>query len=148
VTAQSYVNAINRVLNPVMSSPGAHYLLDIVGADAMQQGIARTASGVRAAGDQLIVRLKKRVRDFAARTTMPYFCPVQKDLPIASEGVGGRRVARSRARGTATLAGSSRRYARTARDAAAAHRRRRGRGDALRLPRPLPHPPHVRGRQV
>jgi peptide/nickel transport system substrate-binding protein len=88
VTAQSYVNAINRVLNPLMPSPGAHYLLDIVGADAMQQGIARTASGVKAVGDQLIVRLKKKVPDFPARTTMPYFCPVQKDLPTVPEGVG------------------------------------------------------------
>src|SRR5262249_45120672 len=36
----------------------------------------------------LIVRLAKRVPDFAARMTMPYFCPVAKDLPIVPEGVG------------------------------------------------------------
>jgi peptide/nickel transport system substrate-binding protein len=74
VTAQSYANAITRVLNPVMRSPGAVYLKDIV--------------GVRAVGNQLRIRLGKSVPDFPARTTMPYFCPVQNDLPIAPEGVG------------------------------------------------------------
>jgi ABC-type transport system substrate-binding protein len=88
VTAQSYANAITRVLNPKMNSPGAHYLQDIVGADAMQQGAAQAAPGVKAAGSQLIVRLTKKVPDFPARTTMPYFCPVQKDLPIEPEGAG------------------------------------------------------------
>ena len=71
-----------------MNSPGAHYLQDIVGADAVQQGSAQAALGVKAVGDRLIVRLTKRVPDFPARTTMPYFCPVQKDLPIEPEGVG------------------------------------------------------------
>ncbi len=74
VTAQSYVSAINRVLDPTMNSPGARYLHEVAGAKAV--------------GDHLIVRLTKRVPDFPARTTMPYFCPVQKDLPIAPEGAG------------------------------------------------------------
>jgi peptide/nickel transport system substrate-binding protein len=88
VTAQSYASAINRVLNPAMRSPGAVYLNDIVGAESMQQGTARTALGVKAVEDDLIIRLTKKVPDFPARTTMPYFCPVQKDLPIAPEGAG------------------------------------------------------------
>ena len=45
--------------------------------------------GVKAAGNQLIVRLTKRVPDFPARMTMPYLCPVPTDLPIDPEGVGG-----------------------------------------------------------
>ncbi len=74
VTAQSYVSAINRVLDPAMNSPGAQYLHDV--------------AGIKAVGDHLIVRLTKRVPDFPARMTMPYLCPVPTDLPIAPEGVG------------------------------------------------------------
>ncbi len=73
VTAANYVSAIKRVLNPAMNSWGAQYLQDVV--------------GVEAVGDHLIVRLRKRVPDFPARTTMPYLCPVPTDLPIAPEGV-------------------------------------------------------------
>jgi ABC-type transport system substrate-binding protein len=88
VTAANYAAAINRVLNPAMSSPAAEYLRDVVGAAAVQRGDARTASGVKGAGGQLIIRLTKKVPDFPARMTTPYFCPVQKDLPIKPEGVG------------------------------------------------------------
>ena len=59
-----------------------------MGAKAVQRGAAPTASGVKAAGDRLIIRLTRRASDFPARMTMPYFCPVPKDLPIDPEGVG------------------------------------------------------------
>ena len=75
VTAANYKRAIDRVLNPAMNSPAPRYLQDV--------------AGVRAAGNQLIVRLTKRVPDFPARMTMPYLCPVPTDLPVAPEGVGG-----------------------------------------------------------
>jgi peptide/nickel transport system substrate-binding protein len=74
VTAANYAAAIKRVLNPAMSSPAAQYLREVV--------------GVKAAGNQLMVNLSKRVPDFPARMTMPYLCPVPTDLPIAPEGVG------------------------------------------------------------
>ena len=74
LTAENYVRAFKRVLNPLMHSPAARYFQEV--------------AGVRAAGDQLIVRLTKRVPDFSARVTMPYLCPVPIDLPIAPEGVG------------------------------------------------------------
>src|SRR5205823_1011607 len=73
VTAANYASAINRVLNPAMRSPAAEYLQEI--------------SGVDVAGNHLIVRLTKRVPDLPARMTMPYLCPVPKDLPIDPEGV-------------------------------------------------------------
>jgi peptide/nickel transport system substrate-binding protein len=88
VTAQSYASAIRRLLNPAMQSPAAPYLEEIVGADAVQQGKAQSASGVKATGDRLIIRLTKRLPDFPARMTMPYLCPVPANLPILPEGVG------------------------------------------------------------
>jgi ABC-type oligopeptide transport system substrate-binding subunit len=88
VTAQSYANAMNRLLNPAMNAPAAAYLRDVVGATAVQQGKAATASGVRVAGNRLTIRLTKRAPDFPARTTMLYFCPVPAGLPINPEGVG------------------------------------------------------------
>lgn len=88
VTAGSYAAAINRDLNPVMRSPAAAYLQDVVGADAVQQGAAQTASGVKVAGSHLIIKLKKRVPDFTARMTTPNFCPVPARLPIDPEGAG------------------------------------------------------------
>jgi ABC-type transport system substrate-binding protein len=87
VTALNYAHAIDRVLNPVMGSPAAPYLQEIVGADAMQQG-AQSASGVNVKGEKLIIHLTKKVPDFPARMTMPYLCPVPTDLPPDPEGVG------------------------------------------------------------
>jgi ABC-type oligopeptide transport system substrate-binding subunit len=74
VTAANFVRAFQRVLDPAMNSPAAGYLRDV--------------ADVKAAGNQLIVRLTKKVPDFPARMTMPYLCPVPSDLPIAPEGVG------------------------------------------------------------
>src|SRR2546425_571098 len=74
---------------PAGPPPAVSYRLvpEVVGAAAVQKGSAPTASGVRVAGNRLIVRLTKRVPDFPARMTMPYFCPVPADLPIDPEGV-------------------------------------------------------------
>jgi peptide/nickel transport system substrate-binding protein len=110
VTAQSYADAINRLLNPAIrrayarylaranarpsnltldtpAPPAATYLREVVGSAAVRQGKARTASGVKVVGSRLIIRLTKRAPDFPARMTMPYFCPVAADLPVSSEGV-------------------------------------------------------------
>ena len=86
VTAASYAAAINRNLNPAMRSPAAQYLTDVVGAHAVQQGRAQTASGVKVAGNRLIVELMRRVSDFPARMTMANFCPVPVGLPADAEG--------------------------------------------------------------
>jgi ABC-type transport system substrate-binding protein len=73
VTAANYVRAIRRVLSPTMNSPGRDYLQEV--------------AAVEAAGNRLIIRLRKRVPDFPARMTMPYLCPVPIGLPIDPEGV-------------------------------------------------------------
>jgi ABC-type transport system substrate-binding protein len=74
VTAANYVRAITRVLDPVMKSPAAKYLRDV--------------SHVDAKGNKLIIRLTTRAPDLPSRMTMPYLCPVPKDLPVDPEGVG------------------------------------------------------------
>jgi peptide/nickel transport system substrate-binding protein len=93
VTAANYAREMNRILSPLMNSPttpspAAQYLKDVVGAAAVRNGSVQTASGIRAAGNRLIIRLTTWAPDFPARMTMPYFCPVAKDLPIVPEGVG------------------------------------------------------------
>jgi ABC-type oligopeptide transport system substrate-binding subunit len=88
VTAANYAREMNRILSPSIDSFAAQYLKDVVGAAAVRNGKAATATGIRVAGDRLVIRLTKRVPDFPARMTMPYFCPVPKDLPIVPEGVG------------------------------------------------------------
>jgi ABC-type transport system substrate-binding protein len=88
VTAASYADAINRNLDPAMRSPAEQYLQDVVGADAVHRGTTKTASGIRVAGNRLIIRLTRRVPDFPARMTTPNFCPVPAGLPVDPEGVG------------------------------------------------------------
>jgi len=44
VTAAAFAHAINRALTPAMRSPGARFMLDIVGATAVRQGRSARAS--------------------------------------------------------------------------------------------------------
>jgi ABC-type transport system substrate-binding protein len=88
VRASAFARAINRVLTPAMRSPGAAYARDIRGAADVLAGKATVATGVEARGNRLIIRFMRPVRDFAARTTMPFFCAVPPSLPANPEGVG------------------------------------------------------------
>lgn len=88
VRASAFARAINRTLAPGVTSPAAQYTKDIIGAENVQAGKAPTATGVVARGNTLIVRFKRPVPDFAARTTMPSFCAVPPTLPSDPEGVG------------------------------------------------------------
>jgi peptide/nickel transport system substrate-binding protein len=88
VRASAFARAINRTLAPGVTSPGAGYTEDIVGADDVQAGRAPTASGVVARGNRLVVRFTRPVPDFPAQTTMPFFCAVPPTLPADPEGVG------------------------------------------------------------
>jgi peptide/nickel transport system substrate-binding protein len=73
VTAANFKRAFERLRDPATSSPAAQYFQEV--------------ADVRAAGNQLVVRLTKPVPDFPARMTTPYLCPVPARLPIAPEGV-------------------------------------------------------------
>jgi len=89
VTAAAFAHAINRALAPAMRSPGARFMLDIVGATAVRQGRAAKASGVVARGRTLTVRFTHPTTDFASRTTLPFFCAVPPTVPADDpEGIG------------------------------------------------------------
>jgi peptide/nickel transport system substrate-binding protein len=87
VRASAFANAINRALQPFVNAPAAIHMQDIVGAVDVLEGRRRTASGVVARGDTLVVRLTRPAPDFPARTAMPFFCAVPPDLPHSAEGI-------------------------------------------------------------
>ncbi|MDQ3164472.1 MAG: ABC transporter substrate-binding protein [Actinomycetota bacterium] len=85
--ADAFAQAIHRTLAPGVDSPAYLYTRAIVGADDVRAGRATRASGVVARGNTLVVRFTREVRDFAAWTTMPFFCAVPPALPPNPEGV-------------------------------------------------------------
>lgn len=88
VTAQSYVEAINRVAQPKLGSPGAGYLREVVGAQAVFDGKAQKITGVRALGRyRLEIRLTRPVGDLTARLAMPFFCPILPGTPVDPNGI-------------------------------------------------------------
>jgi oligopeptide transport system substrate-binding protein len=85
VTAGSFADAFNRVAKPRLGSPATTYMREIAGAVAVVQGRAQTISGVRVLGRyRLQIRLTRPVGDFAARLTMPFFCPILPNTPLAA----------------------------------------------------------------
>lgn len=84
VTAHDVAHTINRVLDKRMKSPLAPALRDIVGAQAVIDGNAVTASGIVARRSTLTIRLTKPSGDFSAR--MSYPCVVPRALPADPEG--------------------------------------------------------------
>jgi peptide/nickel transport system substrate-binding protein len=82
VTAATFAHVINRDLAPALHSPSVAFLQDVVGAPAVENGKAKTASGVRARGNTLTARLTSRAPDFVARMAMNFFCAVPLDLPV------------------------------------------------------------------
>ncbi|MDT4919901.1 MAG: family transcriptional regulator, regulator of embCAB operon [Pseudonocardiales bacterium] len=83
VTAQTFADAIERVLSPAMRSPGARYAADIEGASAFRAGRADHVSGIRVSGDRLTIRLAAPAPDFLARLSMPFFCAVPIGTPVS-----------------------------------------------------------------
>jgi len=88
VRASAFARAINRTLAPSMKSPGALFTRHIVGAADVLAGKRRTATGVVARGNTLVVRFTRAAPDFPALTTMPFFCAVPPTLPVDAEGIG------------------------------------------------------------
>ena len=81
VTAQSFADAFDR--DAQLESPATSYMQEIVGADTMIAGRAKTISGVRVLDTyRLEIRLTKPLGDFTARLTMPFFCPILPNTPI------------------------------------------------------------------
>ncbi len=86
VRASAFARAINRVLQPVVNSPGAIFVRDIVGAADVLSGRAESARGVVARGNTLVVRFERPAPNFVARTALPFFCAVPPWLPASAEG--------------------------------------------------------------
>jgi ABC-type oligopeptide transport system substrate-binding subunit len=80
VTAQSFVDAINRFANPKMQSTGVAFLDIIKGADAAVAGKAGSVSGVRARGNKLVIQLTKASPDLLARVAMPFYQAIDSTL--------------------------------------------------------------------
>jgi len=87
VTAANFAYSINRALNPKMQSPAASFANDIVGAQAVLDGKARSASGIKVHGAKLTITLTKVAPDFLSRITMPFFSAIPLSTPITSDGV-------------------------------------------------------------
>jgi len=85
VTAATFAHVINRDLTPALQSPAVSFLSDVVGADAVASGKAKTASGVTANGDELTIRLTREAPDLVARLAMPFFCAVPLKLPATPQ---------------------------------------------------------------
>jgi peptide/nickel transport system substrate-binding protein len=88
VRASAFRHAINRVLRPVVRSPGAIFMRDIVGADDVLSGRTKTARGVHAQGNKLVVSFKRPAPGFLGRTALPFFCAVPPWLGVSAEGLG------------------------------------------------------------
>src|SRR6266545_4254902 len=83
ITAANFVAAFNRDASPNMQSPATAYLHEIVGADAVIEGKARTIAGVRALRPyRLQIRTSRPLGDLVSRLTMPFFCPIATNTPL------------------------------------------------------------------
>jgi ABC-type oligopeptide transport system substrate-binding subunit len=90
LTAANFAAAINRDLNPKMQSPSVPFITGangIVGAQAVADGKAASASGVIAKGQKLTIRLLKPDGSFLAKMAMNFFCPIPKGTPINPDGI-------------------------------------------------------------
>jgi peptide/nickel transport system substrate-binding protein len=88
INAQAFVYAWNRAMNPKMQSPAQSFMDIIVGAQAVFDGKAQTASGLKAIGSNKVqIKLTKVAPDFLSRMTMPFFCPLPVGTPIVPEGI-------------------------------------------------------------
>src|SRR6266545_4813500 len=83
ITAANFVAAFNRDASPKLQSPATAYLHEIVGADAVIDGKARTIAGVRALSPyRLQIRTNRPLGDLVSRLTMPFFCPIATTTPL------------------------------------------------------------------
>jgi peptide/nickel transport system substrate-binding protein len=73
VTAQSFKNAFDRIMDPKMQSPASQFTDDV--------------ASVKVQGKHLVVALKKPAPDFLARIGMEFFCAVPNGLPHDPNGV-------------------------------------------------------------
>jgi peptide/nickel transport system substrate-binding protein len=87
VTAANYAFAINRALNPVMQSPASVFITGIVGAQAVLDNKAKTASGVKVKGNKLTIKLSAPDGGMLAKLGMPFFQALKTNMATDPKGV-------------------------------------------------------------
>ncbi len=87
VTAKNFAFAINRALNPAMQSPAAVFISNIVGAQAVIDKKAQTASGVQVKGNKLTIKLTQPDGGMLAKLGMPFFQALPLNLATDPKGV-------------------------------------------------------------
>ena len=80
VTAQSFADALNRDASQMLQSPAQAFLADVVGANDVFNGKAKTMSGVVVDGDKLTISLDAPAPDLLARLAMPFFQAINPAL--------------------------------------------------------------------
>lgn len=84
VTARSFAHTINRLLSPAMQSGLASQYDGIIGAQAVIDGKATSASGVSARSGRLTIKLVKP--DGAFPSLVASLCVVPETMPVDAEG--------------------------------------------------------------
>lgn len=89
VTAEAVRYSIERALSPRLgsSAPGPDVIGDIAGEQAFRDGSAQHILGLRAAGDQVTLKLTRPSSDILERLALPFFCTVPAGTPIVPQGV-------------------------------------------------------------
>jgi ABC-type transport system substrate-binding protein len=85
VTAQDVAYTVNRLLSPDLEAKDTTPFDAVVGAKAVMNGTATSASGIVARGDTVTFKLTRPVGNFAAAFTG--LCMLPAGLPIDPEGV-------------------------------------------------------------
>ena len=87
VTAKNFQKAIFRALTKSMQSPAATFIQNIVGAQAMIDGKANSASGVVARGNTLIIKLTQPDGGLLSKLGMPFFQAISLKMANDPKGV-------------------------------------------------------------
>jgi len=87
VTAAAFKRAIERAADPQQASPAIAFLHDVVGADARNEGKARSVAGVTANGQTLVIKLVQASPTFLAELAMPFFGAVKPSMAIDPKGI-------------------------------------------------------------
>jgi ABC-type oligopeptide transport system substrate-binding subunit len=87
ITAKNFQKAIFRALTKSMQSPAVPFIGDIVGAQAMIDGKANSASGVVARGNTLIIKLTQPDGGLLSKLGMPFFQAISLRMANDPKGV-------------------------------------------------------------
>jgi len=87
VTAKTFQAVFNRDADPKMNMAAPGYLTEVVGAQAVLDGKAKSVSGVQVKGNRLIFHLVAPTGDFLSRLSLPFFCALPVGTPHDPNGV-------------------------------------------------------------